>query len=67
MESHHPTLQDTSEIPDEFDDPNHHKALAFDYMVDAYDVFLGGSDVFDEQRRALEDRYGIYHNKILCL
>jgi kinetochore protein NDC80 len=60
MESQHPTLQDTLAIPDEFEDPNHHRALAFDYLVNAYDVFLGGSDVFDEQKRALEERYGMH-------
>ncbi|KAI0315521.1 HEC/Ndc80p family-domain-containing protein [Amylostereum chailletii] len=57
MESDHPTLQFAQVIPEEFDDINHHHALAFDYITEAYDVFLGGSDEYDTQKHALEERY----------
>ena len=60
MESHHPTLQDSKDVPEEFSDPHHHRALAMDFMVDAYDVFLAGSDSFEAQKQALEARYGQY-------
>ncbi|KZV70486.1 hypothetical protein PENSPDRAFT_579344 [Peniophora sp. CONT] len=58
MESHHPTLQDSKDVPEEFSDPHHHHALAMDFMIDAYDVFLAGSDSFESQKQALEARYG---------
>lgn len=58
MESEHPTLQFSGIIPEEFDDPNHHAALAFDYFAEAYEAFFAGSDDFDEQRRKIEERYG---------
>ena len=58
MESHHPPLQDSKDVPEEFSDPHHHRALAMDFMVDAYDVFLAGSDSFEAQKQSLEARYG---------
>ena len=58
MESEHPTLQFSGIIPDEFDDPNHHAALAFDYFAEAYEAFFAGSDDFGEQQRKMEERYG---------
>ena len=60
MECEHPTLQFAQQIPDEFDDDvNHHHALAFDYITEAYDVFLAGSDEYDGQKKSLEERYGM--------
>jgi kinetochore protein NDC80 len=58
MESEHPTLQFSDIIPEEFDDPDHHAALAFDYFAEAYDAFFQGSDIFEQQQRKLEERYG---------
>jgi len=58
MESFHPTLQNSSDVPEEFDDPNHHQALAFDYYTDAYEMFLDGTDAFEGPDNALEERYG---------
>ena len=45
-------------MPDEFDDINHHLALALDHNATAYEVFLQGQDVFPEQEKLLEERYG---------
>lgn len=53
------TLQDSSLIPDEFDDINYHQALALDHYTLAYEVFLEGRDAFPEQERILEERYGM--------
>ncbi len=58
MESEHPTLQFSGIVPEEFDDHNHHAALAFDYFADSYEAFFAGSDDFKEQRRKIEERYG---------
>lgn len=58
MESEHPTLQFSGIVPEEFDDPNHHAALAFDYFAESYEAFFAGSDVFQEQQRRIEERYG---------
>lgn len=58
MNSRHPTLQDPALIPDEFDDNNHHLALALEHNLSAYEIFLQGQDVFPEQEKALEERYG---------
>lgn len=51
-------------MPDNFDDDNHHAALAFLYYSDAYGVFLSGADDFSEQDQYLEQRYGTYHIEI---
>lgn len=45
-------------IPDEFDDIHHHEALAFEHYIESYQLFLQGSDLFPEQERVLEERYG---------
>lgn len=58
LDSGHPTLQESTEVPEEFDDPNQHQALAFEYYTDAYGFFLEGADVFEEQDQILENRYG---------
>ncbi|KAI0831084.1 HEC/Ndc80p family-domain-containing protein [Trametes gibbosa] len=57
MDSRHPTLQDPELIPDEFNDINHHLALAFDHHSRAYVHFLQGQDVFTEEEKILEERY----------
>lgn len=59
MNSGHPTLQEPTLIPDEFDDVSHHLALAFDHHAGAYVDFLQGQDSFPEQEKVLEDRYGM--------
>lgn len=58
MESADPTLQDADLVPDEFDDDHHHHALAMGHYLGAYEVFLLGQDVYPEQEKALEERYG---------
>jgi kinetochore protein NDC80 len=63
--SGHPTLQVTEDVPEEFDDPNHHYALAFQYYEQSYNLWLDGDDVFTEPSQALEERYGnITHSYI---
>jgi kinetochore protein NDC80 len=52
-----PSLQDPSDVPDEFELEDHHRALSFDYTVSAYEAFMDGADVFEEQDKMLEDRY----------
>jgi kinetochore protein NDC80 len=61
MESEHPTLQYSDIIPEEFDDPNYHAALGFDYFAEAYEAFFAGSDIFEDQQRKIEERYGVFH------
>lgn len=58
MESNDPTLQDSEQVPVAFDDDNHHNALAFEHYVAAYEAFLLGADVYPEQERMIEERYG---------
>jgi kinetochore protein NDC80 len=58
VSSGHPTLQISSDIPEEFDDPCDHRALAFDYFEQAYTVWLDLIDDFVEPNQYLEDRYG---------
>lgn len=53
-----PTLQDASRIPDEFDDPMDHYALAFQYYGHAYEMWLDQFDEFIEANEELESRYG---------
>ncbi|KAJ7684970.1 HEC/Ndc80p family-domain-containing protein [Mycena polygramma] len=52
-----PTLQIPSGIPEEFDDPWDHQALAFDYYDQAYVLWLDMVDDFVEPNQSLEDRY----------
>ncbi|KAJ6547345.1 HEC/Ndc80p family-domain-containing protein [Mycena capillaripes] len=52
-----PTLQIPSDIPEEFDDPWDHQALAFDYYDQAYVLWLDMVDDFVEPNQNLEDRY----------
>ncbi|KAI0781147.1 HEC/Ndc80p family-domain-containing protein [Trametes elegans] len=65
MNSRHPTLQDPAFIPDEFEDMNHHLALALDHNANAYEVFLEGQDVFPEQEKMLEERYAKKDARVL--
>ena len=60
IESKDPTLQDSSLVPDEFEDNNHHHALAMDHYTLAYGMFLEGKDVFPEEEKILEARYGAH-------
>jgi len=57
LESDDPTLQNVEKILEEFHDPVHHQALAFEYFSEAYIAFFNGADVFEEQDKALEARY----------
>ncbi|KAJ7134966.1 HEC/Ndc80p family-domain-containing protein [Mycena crocata] len=52
-----PTLQFPSDVPEEFDDPWDHQALAFDYYETAYVLWLDMVDDFVEPNQNLEDRY----------
>lgn len=58
LSSGHPTLQNPSDIPEEFDDPWDHRGLVFDYYEQAYTVWLDLIDDFVEPNQCLEDRYG---------
>ena len=58
LETDDPTLQVVDRVPEEFHDPIHHQALAFDYFSEAYIAFFHGADIFEEQEKALEARYG---------
>ncbi|TFY68906.1 hypothetical protein EVG20_g3376 [Dentipellis fragilis] len=49
--------KDLNDIPDEFDDPHHHQALAFDYIGESYDSFLAGTEGVVDHDHALEERY----------
>ncbi|ESK97712.1 kinetochore protein ndc80 [Moniliophthora roreri MCA 2997] len=57
LSSGHPTLQNTASIPEEFDDPMDHRALAFEYYEQAYTIWLDHIDDFVEPNQQLEDRY----------
>ncbi|KAF7359545.1 hypothetical protein MSAN_01297600 [Mycena sanguinolenta] len=56
-ESGDPTLQKSSDVPEEFDDLWDHQALAFDYYDQAYILWLDMVDEFTEPNENLEDRY----------
>ncbi|KAF9451194.1 hypothetical protein P691DRAFT_808373 [Macrolepiota fuliginosa MF-IS2] len=62
--SGHPTLQDTSRIPDEFDDPVDHQAFAFQYYEYAYELWLDGFDEFMQANEDLESRYAKKNEKV---
>lgn len=57
INSEHPTLQDPERVPEEFDDPWDHAALAFNYFEETYTLWLDLHDEFDEPNQSLEDRY----------
>ncbi|KAJ7219072.1 HEC/Ndc80p family-domain-containing protein [Mycena pura] len=52
-----PTLEDPSQVPEEFEDSWDHQALAFKYFDDSYGVWLDMVDDFAEPNQFLEDRY----------
>jgi len=55
--SGHPTIQDPAHVPEEFDDPYDHKALAFQYHEETYTLWLDGQDDFVEWNQVMEERY----------
>lgn len=59
LTSAHPTLQNPDGVPEEFDDPNDHRALAFEYFNRAYAIWLDLIDDLTEPKQYLEDRYGL--------
>ncbi|KAJ2917624.1 hypothetical protein MD484_g2802, partial [Candolleomyces efflorescens] len=62
--SEHPTLQRPDKVPEQFDDPWDHAALAFNYFEEAYTVWLDLVDDFAESNQALEDRYAKRNNTV---
>lgn len=64
INSEHPTLQDPSRVPEEFDDPWDHAALAFSYFEETYTLWLDLVDDFAESNQALEDRYAKRNAKV---
>ncbi|KAG1826781.1 HEC/Ndc80p family-domain-containing protein [Suillus subaureus] len=60
-----PTLQIVDRIPEEFSDPIHHQALAFEYFSEAYVAFFHGADVFHEQDKALETSYAKKNERVV--
>ncbi|KAG1756285.1 HEC/Ndc80p family-domain-containing protein [Suillus paluster] len=60
-----PTLQIIDRIPEEFSDPIHHQALAFEYFSEAYVAFFHGADVFHEQDKALEASYAKKNERVV--
>ena len=59
LNSGDPSLQIPEDVPEEFDDPHHHYALAFQFYEQAYALWLDGDDTFTEPRQELEERYGL--------
>lgn len=57
LSSGHATIQDPSQVPDEFDDPFDHKALAFQYQEETYTLWLDLEDDFTEWKQIMEERY----------
>ncbi|KAF8162993.1 HEC/Ndc80p family-domain-containing protein [Crassisporium funariophilum] len=62
--SGHPTLQDPAHVPEEFDDPFDHKALAFQYNEETYTLWLDLHDDFAESNQAMEDRYSRKNERV---
>ncbi|KAH9934885.1 HEC/Ndc80p family-domain-containing protein [Fomitopsis serialis] len=67
LESKDVTLQDSELVPDEFEDINHHQALALDHCTLAYGMFLEGKDAFPEEEKILEARYARKDEKVVAL
>ncbi|KAI6010177.1 HEC/Ndc80p family-domain-containing protein [Pisolithus marmoratus] len=65
LECDDPTLQNIERIPEEFHEPMHHQALAFEYFSEAYIAFFHGADVFTEQDKTLEARYAKKNERVL--
>ncbi|PBK96649.1 hypothetical protein ARMGADRAFT_962373 [Armillaria gallica] len=69
LASGHPTLQISSDIPDEFDDPMDHTALAYDFAEQAYSLWLDSSDedsrdLMVEPKQTLEERYAKKNERV---
>ncbi|KAK0503056.1 HEC/Ndc80p family-domain-containing protein [Armillaria luteobubalina] len=69
LASGHPTLQISSDIPDEFDDPMDHTALAYDFAEQAYSLWLDSSeedsrDLMVEPKQILEERYAKKNERV---
>ncbi|KAF8892608.1 HEC/Ndc80p family-domain-containing protein [Infundibulicybe gibba] len=62
--SGHPTIQNPETIPEEFDNPFDHQALAFQYYDETYTVWLNHVDDFVEQNQILEDRYAKKNERV---
>ncbi|KAJ2930091.1 hypothetical protein H1R20_g7019, partial [Candolleomyces eurysporus] len=62
--SEHPTLQRPDKVPEQFDDPWDHAALAFNYFEETYTVWLDLVDDFAESNQVLEDRYAKRNNTV---
>ncbi|KAF8638502.1 hypothetical protein AX16_010485 [Volvariella volvacea WC 439] len=59
-ESNHPSLMNPDAVPEEFEDPLDHNALALDFYEKAYHIWLDsidGVDDFSEPMQQLEARY----------
>lgn len=63
--SGHPTIQDSSHVPEEFDDPLDHKALAFLYNEETYTSWLDNQDDFTECNQMMEERYRMYEHSYM--
>ena len=55
--SGHPTIQDPAHVPEVFDDPFDHKALAFQDQEETYTSWLDNQDDFTEWKLMMEERY----------
>ncbi|KIM48850.1 hypothetical protein M413DRAFT_438025 [Hebeloma cylindrosporum] len=62
--SGHPTIQDPAHVPEEFDDPYDHKALAFQYHEETYTLWLDGQDDFVEWNQVMEERYSRRNERV---
>jgi kinetochore protein NDC80 len=60
LESRHQSLLTVDDVPEEFDDPWHHRALKFGYAESAYHEWINHNDDITAQKEWLEDRYGEY-------
>ena len=52
------TLLEAELVPEEFDDPMHHQALAVHYFEHAYELYMSGEVDFAVPLQGVEDRYG---------
>ncbi|TFK26419.1 hypothetical protein FA15DRAFT_654414 [Coprinopsis marcescibilis] len=64
LDSGHPSVQDVQTVPEEFDEPLDHAALAFGYFEETYQEWLEMRDEFPEPNQRMEDRYAQRNNSI---